>query len=443
MSTIKINQLATSDVELTDFVIKADSAGVATKNTVQGIADAVNTTIGIKSVNVGVNAEIDSTAIGSSLIGGTDSYPNKLGVNNTMPIDQPDLGGRTIDTNYVAGTAEVASILAGYDNVNNALAGIIASQHSMLYTGADHGTIIGGSLHSCEGETDYSGIFSGTNNLIEKNCKYALILGGEKNTLKEGVDYNNSGFRSLILTSELSEIKGRNGVVIGGDNNVINSKYGTILNGKTVNLLDGDHILASGNYITAGANSPASYSVIFGTDVNVDSARVFVLGEGHVIESEKIYSQTTGYRCKPPMTGSIVNSSRQRGGTVGNNMTLSWSASQETTGTSLTSLSLYGSTSYPKQPENSIVNGTILVTGVDALGECSTYSIEVVSQRIGSANPTIKRGVVTTLYDGLSLPTAPAMNGTSSGIYRVRVTGLSATDISWQASFNGHQIVFA
>ena len=89
------------------------------------------------------------------------------------------------------------------------------------------------------------------------------------------------------------------------------------------------------------------------------------------------------------------------------------------------------------------MNGTILVTGVDALGECSTYSIEVVSQRIGSANPTIKRGVVTTLYDGLSLPTAPAMNGTSSGIYRVRVTGLSATDISWQASFNGHQIVFA
>ena len=41
MSTIKINELATSEVNLTDFVIKSDAAGVATKNTVQGIADGI------------------------------------------------------------------------------------------------------------------------------------------------------------------------------------------------------------------------------------------------------------------------------------------------------------------------------------------------------------------------------------------------------------------
>tara|TARA_R110000772_G_scaffold56917_1_gene129266 strand:+ start:213 stop:2123 length:1911 start_codon:yes stop_codon:yes gene_type:complete len=45
MSTIKINQLATSDVNLTDFVIKADGAGVATKNTVQGLSDVINANI--------------------------------------------------------------------------------------------------------------------------------------------------------------------------------------------------------------------------------------------------------------------------------------------------------------------------------------------------------------------------------------------------------------
>tara|TARA_B110000046_G_scaffold90527_1_gene98496 strand:- start:102 stop:2789 length:2688 start_codon:yes stop_codon:yes gene_type:complete len=44
MSTIKINQLATGSVELTDLIITADSAGVATKNTVQDLADAISTT---------------------------------------------------------------------------------------------------------------------------------------------------------------------------------------------------------------------------------------------------------------------------------------------------------------------------------------------------------------------------------------------------------------
>ena len=45
MSTIKINELATSDVNLTDLIIKADGAGIATKNTVQSLADAIVGTI--------------------------------------------------------------------------------------------------------------------------------------------------------------------------------------------------------------------------------------------------------------------------------------------------------------------------------------------------------------------------------------------------------------
>ena len=42
MSTIKISDLATSSVSLTDFIVKAGATGIATKNTVQGIADVIN-----------------------------------------------------------------------------------------------------------------------------------------------------------------------------------------------------------------------------------------------------------------------------------------------------------------------------------------------------------------------------------------------------------------
>ena len=44
MSTIKISQLATTNIALSDFIIKADAEGVATKNTVQGLADLITTT---------------------------------------------------------------------------------------------------------------------------------------------------------------------------------------------------------------------------------------------------------------------------------------------------------------------------------------------------------------------------------------------------------------
>ena len=42
MSTIKISDLATSSVGLTDFIVKAGATGIATKNTVQGLADVIN-----------------------------------------------------------------------------------------------------------------------------------------------------------------------------------------------------------------------------------------------------------------------------------------------------------------------------------------------------------------------------------------------------------------
>ena len=47
MSTIKISQLATTNIALSDFIIKADAEGVATKNTVQGLADLITTTGGV------------------------------------------------------------------------------------------------------------------------------------------------------------------------------------------------------------------------------------------------------------------------------------------------------------------------------------------------------------------------------------------------------------
>ena len=43
MSTIKISELATSNIALTDFFAKADATGVASKNTVQELSNLLKT----------------------------------------------------------------------------------------------------------------------------------------------------------------------------------------------------------------------------------------------------------------------------------------------------------------------------------------------------------------------------------------------------------------
>lgn len=44
MSTIKINELATTDISLSDFIAKADNNGLATKNTIQKLGEFLSTT---------------------------------------------------------------------------------------------------------------------------------------------------------------------------------------------------------------------------------------------------------------------------------------------------------------------------------------------------------------------------------------------------------------
>ena len=63
---------------------------------------------------------IDSQVSGSIVFDGRSSFPNKLGVLNAKPVTEPTTGARAADSGYVAGGANVASILAGYDKIGRA-----------------------------------------------------------------------------------------------------------------------------------------------------------------------------------------------------------------------------------------------------------------------------------------------------------------------------------
>lgn len=387
-------------------------------------------------------AIIDSQVSGSIVFDGRSSFPNKIGVLNAKPVAEPTTGARTVDNGYVAGSANVASILAGYDNVNNALAGQIASQHGMLYYGADHTSIWGGSLNTIMSDTAYSVCVGGSNNTIQPRGRYAAIIAGDQCTIETAATDDASGFRSFIASSTLCVAGGRNAVIIGSRSCRIDSNYGVILAGESITLTNADHGVAAGNNITMGANSSAAYSAAFGNSLVIDGSRSLVIGDGHTNSSGHDYAVMTGYRCISPFAGARVHSSRQRGGTAGNNMLLDWVASNETTDTTTTRLSVYGSSTYPVQPADSIIHGTVWVTGVSSTGVCSTYKIDVTSERVGAGTPTLRANSTTTIYNGLSIVTAPTFNATAGGIYRVQVVGLAGTNIRWTARFTGSQTVF-
>lgn len=379
-----------------------------------------------------VAGTVDATVDGAVFFGGTASQPSYLGVNNVAPSQ----GGRANDVGYIAGAADVAGIFGGYDNVNNGLAGILASQHSIIYSGATHGTIIGGSEHAILATADYAGIFGGFHNTIEGNCDQSVILGGEMNTMEAGASAGLSGFRSGIVSGLSNVVSGQYGFIASGSNNRSDGTYNSILTGEGCTATGSRGLIHGRNIVYSG-----SYGTALGDTLTLGGTGSAAIGSNITVAYDYCYA--FGLGAVAPCPGVIVFTPRNRSSVAGNNQLLMLNCSNETTNTTVTRLYASGTT-YPSQAPDSIVCGTWWVTGVNtANGECANYKIDFVSQRIGTGTPTIKgTPTVTTLYNGLAIVTAPAMSVTTGGVYRVQVVGLAATNIAWTGTMFGQQTVF-
>ena len=84
MSTIKISELATSAISLTDFFAKADSAGLANKNTTQGLSNFLNTvgTLAYRGVLLAADGAV--TLDGIYVAGDDGTYTNNGGLVITL-----------------------------------------------------------------------------------------------------------------------------------------------------------------------------------------------------------------------------------------------------------------------------------------------------------------------------------------------------------------------
>lgn len=209
-----------------------------------------------------------------------------------------DNTSRQVDASYINGTAYVASILGGYDHLNNQIAGTICGGgHNELRSAGNHSTIVGGS-YNLQKAGLYSVIVGGTQN--QQSQDFGVIVGGWGNWITS--DNVSGADESAIVVGQENQIQDVGYGFIGtglnqrvlNPNNTAGMNYNTLLNGTGCVINGGFHNFGaglnlsftgdSGGYNTQfGSNNSVSgtcaYNLIGGSSTTVtDSPRVLSLG---------------------------------------------------------------------------------------------------------------------------------------------------------------------
>jgi len=217
-----------------------------------------------------------------------------------------DNTSRQADSSYTPGTAYVASILGGYDHLNNQIAGTIAGGgHNELRSAGNHATIVGGSYNLLKNGV-YAFIGGGTQN--QSGQDFGTIVGGWGNTItsdnwsaadesaivagQEGqIEDTAYGFIGTGLNNRVinpfSSTSAYHNQIINGNGNIVQTlaagvNYSTVLNGIGNTISGGTHNLAMGLNNNIYGNS-GGYNVALGNAVNIDGTGTYGFGYGATV----------------------------------------------------------------------------------------------------------------------------------------------------------------
>lgn len=200
-----------------------------------GKLDLIEIDSGNNTVNFfdGTGSSLESALVAVFCTQGSSGEPNRVGDDTTVMPAGTDYdvshpgdaeGYKTADSSYVAGFADYAGIIGGYDCLNNQRGGWISgSNHStLMYNANGHSYIGGGSYNwsnagrvailgstacAITGTSQYSAIVAGRESLIDDNF-YSLVV-GKDNVL-------NAGSSNLVVGTDLTVPAGHNNSMIMG-----------------------------------------------------------------------------------------------------------------------------------------------------------------------------------------------------------------------------------
>lgn len=428
-------------------------------------------------------SEIDGSLIASWVADGGVGFLNKIGSNNTSPVT----GTWVDDTGYSAGQASYSAVMGGYDNIANGIASIVASQHSMVTSDSDHGTIIGGSVSGILAGS-YGGIFSGTNNRLV-NLRYdgvttsvpsfSLIAGGSGNRVHMSHGYIFGGLNSAT-DGEFSKIIGANaslalgnfdtvlgsnsetrkGTLGGGQKNTIGGGRSNIIDSVTSpisNTIGGgennetygsfnstgggdgnDHGTASvsSNYgsIGGGLNNlntaPNAGTISGGRDGEVTADYAAIPG-GRGNKGTALYALGTGYQsdARHQAGFSMANGAFSVAGDGQASKVIRKAETSDNSATPMQTIVLPNDSTF-------LFTAHVVARRTDANDESAGYRIEGVIDRNASAASTALVGsiTVTAIAEDVADWDVTAIANASSGGLSILVTGQNSKTIRWVAA---------
>jgi len=164
------------------------------------------------------------------LMGGNATYGNLIGSTGLPTGPDWTPSGWSADSGYVAGSATVAQILGGHDNIVNQTAGIIVGggHNFVKYNAGGHSVIVGGSYQVNQGQ-------------------YCFIGGGRRNTIIG----NSSAFSFIGGAEDVNIVGSWSGVASGSDIDIT---------GDYSFAAGAGHRVGARSFITGNNVSAASYN---------------------------------------------------------------------------------------------------------------------------------------------------------------------------------------
>ena len=381
-------------------------------------------------------------ATGRSLITSlTDaSWPNHIGIKTVVPagVSETVSGEWAVDSAYVAGAADVASIQGGYDNIVNQIAGhCIGANHSYIESNPNgHSSIISGSY--CWISAGRSVIANGLNCKITGVATLSCGIDSSRNSSITAGEHNSiSGSKTATITStgnynSIMSSDGCNVTGTGSQGVVIASLNTDVAAGNSTAIGCFNTTVSGQNALTAGCRD-TTVSGTFGFAVGVENG---TLSHAHSSAAGKDVVTITqgGHHVSP---GKLV--------VDGDNGSVQVPFSLRTTDATLTNMSVVSSSSIfidLDDTKTNMVTCKVLLVGVrEDTGAGCSYELDFMGEWDGTTGRIYdSAGDATTrnlnvISNQLGILTAPhiAING---GALRPKVTGLAGVNIKWSASMS-------
>lgn len=354
-----------------------------------------------------------------------------IGYENIIGGSTANVGTTTPNVADQSGTgAHYAAILAGYDNVNNALAGIIAGYHCFIEKAATHGTISGGSYHKII-DGDYSTISGGTKNEIN------ITDGGGYGSIGGGIENKITGKYGTVAGGYQNESSGERSSVGGGNGNK-SQAYGSTVSGGSLNVASGNYSNVQGGTNNQATESGASVAggrnnLASGIDAHVAG------GDGNTAASD--YSYAFGKGAKTQIKGQEAMGAGNfsvKGDAQGSRFIMRRQTIDELNQV----IGQDGGTISPVLPDGAAWNFKYMVIAKTASGEAKSWEVKgMIINQSGSDALIIGTPTKTVIAETAAATTWDVSVHAGTDTLNIDAIGSAATTINWVAKLETVEVI--